>query len=127
MPWASFNHYICRSNRNVVKEMGGSLKVYENEQVGEMSQSCDRYCCYRKCRLDMVGGGRCTPAGCLCYESFFVEDQQNSQFFGAPASIVYPEDKLWYLLSSNETEQIQKAIIHHRKNPSDSIKMCKKE
>ena len=107
--------------------MGGSLKVYENEQVGEMSQSCDRYCCYRKCRLDMVGGGRCTPAGCLCYESFFVEDQQNSQFFGAPASIVYPEDKLWYLLSSNETEQIQKAIIHHRKNPSDSIKMCKKE
>ena len=65
--------YMSRRNYGEVKRMGGSVSVYDEN--GKIKTTCDKFCCYRKCRIEsMVGGGRCTLAGCVCYESFFVEN-----------------------------------------------------
>jgi hypothetical protein len=36
----------------------------------------------------LMGGGRCTKAGCVCYMAFFDYD-------GSPTSYYYPEDNIW--------------------------------
>ena len=99
----------------------------------------------------MVGGGRCTKAGCFCYESFFVglrasekkclTDPKSEKKclknvremigedpdFGKPTSIIVPQDNIWYELGSNETEQIKEATIRHFKQPNATQYMCEKE
>ena len=120
-------YHNIRSNHDGVKEMGGSLSVYENGPIRKMDITCDAYCCYRKCRLDMVGGGRCTAAGCLCYESFFIENPRDNETFGAPAAIVYPQDRIWYHLNYTETDQIKNAMRHYFRDPKATNYMCEKE
>ena len=107
--------------------MGGLVSVHNNNRVVKMNTSCDMYCCYRKCRLDMVGGGWCTKGGCVCYESFFIENEMDHETFGAPASIVYPEDRIWYQLSYKEKDQIRNATKIHLKNPRAISYMCEQE
>ena len=116
-----------RYNGADVAKMGGLISVYESNDILNTKGSCDKFCCYRKCRLDMIGGGRCTSAGCICYESFFIENDNNNETFGAPASIAYPEDRIWYMLNYTQTEQIQTAMRHYRTNPKSHNYMCKKE
>ena len=122
-----FNH-IIRPNYEDVKQMGGLVSVHNNDnRVIKMNTTCDQYCCYRSCRLDMVGGGRCTSGGCVCYESFFIERQMNHEIFGAPASMVYPEDAIWYQLSYKEQDQIRNATKRYLKNPRAISYMCEQE
>ena len=104
--------------------MGGLVSVHREKPVIKMNTTCDKYCCYRKCRLDGVGGGRCTSGGCACYESFFIESEMNSEAFGAPASILYPEDRIWYELGFREKDQIRNVTKVHRGNPRERFDMC---
>ena len=115
-------------NYNDIKEMGGQPSVhYQKPGKSEPIKSCDRFCCYRKCRMSMIGGGRCTSSGCICYESFFIENQENNMTFGAPVSIEQPEDKIWYFLNYTQTEQIQEAMRHYANHPDQPNYMCEKE
>ena len=108
--------------------MGGKPSVhYQKPGKSEPIEKCDRFCCYRQCRIDMIGGGRCTASGCVCYESFFIENQDNNMTFGSPVSIVHSDDKIWYMLNYTQTEQIQAAMRDYAKHPDQSNYMCEKE
>ena len=54
-----------------------------------------------------MGGGRCTKAGCLCYAGFFDYD-------GSPINTVYPEDNLWWSLTSAEQNEIRREMAKFR-------------
>lgn len=58
------------------------------QEIQEVVATCDRKYCYKSCRLMLVGSGRCTKAGCMCYHAFFNYD-------GSPANTVYQEDNIW--------------------------------
>ena len=72
-------------------------------QIQEVVATCDRSQCYKSCRLLLVGGGRCTKGGCMCYHSFFNYD-------GNPSYSNYPEDNIWYELTEPEKKQILDAM-----------------
>ncbi len=64
-----------------------------------MTAQCDKQYCYKSCRLQLLGGGRCTKAGCMCYHVAL-------DFEGRPVGRQYPEDDLWYSLSNFERREI---------------------
>ena len=63
--------------------------------------------CYYSCRLKLLGGGRCTVGGCMCYVGFFNAD-------GSPTISYYPEDGFWYTLSQKQKKTIQQKIALNR-------------
>ena len=63
--------------------------------------------CYYSCRLKLLGGGRCTIGGCMCYVGFFNAD-------GSPTVSYYPEDGFWYTLSEKQKKIIQQKIALNR-------------
>ena len=76
----------------------------------EVEASCERKNCYKSCRLMLLGGGRCTSAGCMCYHAFFDAE-------GKPTSQYYPEDSIWYELSTAEKREMADAMregVPHR-------------
>jgi len=71
--------------------------------VQDIVTTCERKSCYVNCRLNGLGGGRCTRGGCVCYAAFFDVN-------GAPtAPQAYPEDQIWYALTNEEQESIRHA------------------
>ena len=54
-----------------------------------------------------MGGGRCTKAGCMCYAGFFDYD-------GSPISSGFPEDNLWWSLTSAEQNEIRREMARFR-------------
>ena len=69
----------------------------------EILPSCERRQCYVNCRLKLLGGGRCSKGGCVCYAAFF-------DHTGAPTSRFYPEDNIWYELYEPEKDDIRRAM-----------------
>ena len=89
------------------------FQYYENPRyvdprfVPEVNVRCEPKNCYKICRLKLMGGGRCTKAGCLCYAGFFDYD-------GSPINTVYPEDNLWWSLTSAEQNEIRREMAKFR-------------
>jgi len=75
--------------------------------VQDVKASCEREYCYKSCRLALLGGGRCTPAGCLCYHSYFDAD-------GRPLVYRFPEDYTWHALKDVEKRRIVNAMRQGR-------------
>ena len=69
--------------------------------VQEVVSRCEPTKCYVGCRKSLLGGGRCTRGGCLCYAAFFNHD-------GAPTSVIYSEDQIWYSLPEAEQLEIKR-------------------
>ena len=40
-------------------------------RIHEVTATCNRRRCYKGCRLMLLGGGRCTAGGCMCYHAYF--------------------------------------------------------
>ena len=57
--------------------------------------------------MKLLGGGRCTKGGCMCYAGFFDHD-------GSPMSRIYPEDDFWFDLTSKEQRDIRTAMALFR-------------
>jgi len=72
---------------------------YYDGRIHEVKATCSRKSCYKSCRLMLLGGGRCTDAGCMCYHAYFDHE-------GTPISRVHPEDNIWWSLSSYERREI---------------------
>ncbi|XP_059091142.1 uncharacterized protein LOC131886761 isoform X2 [Tigriopus californicus] len=73
--------------------------------------SCERRYCYMSCRLRLLGGGRCTPGGCMCYFNHL-------DYNGAPGKRLYPDDNIWYELSTEEQSMILDVLREGRpRNP----------
>jgi len=68
--------------------------------IPQVRPNCQARRCYYFCRLKLLGGGRCTGGGCMCYAGFFAYD-------GSPLTRQYPEDDLWFDLTSDEQTQIR--------------------
>jgi len=77
--------------------------TYYDGRIHEVTATCNRRRCYKGCRLMLLGGGRCTAGGCMCYHAYF--DQE-----GSPISRVHPEDNLWFALSSYERSEVLDAM-----------------
>ena len=128
------NHKDIPRQDHTIKPVDTSHSQHDHHSIEEIAPYCDKFCCYRKCRLEMVGGGRChTKVGCICYESFFVENSNNPFLegqpinFGEPTSVIVPEDRIWYQLSTSETNQIKNATLRHFAQPNATQHMCEKE
>ena len=81
------------------QRIGEQLFVPEDNRIQEVVANCDKLYCYKACRLLLIGGGRCTKAGCLCYHAIF-------DVHGAPLNRYYTEDNIWYELEESEQKEI---------------------
>ena len=90
-----------------------NFQYYENPRyvdprfIPEVNVRCAPKNCYKICRLKLMGGGRCTKAGCMCYAGFFDYD-------GSPINTVYPEDNLWWSLTTAEQNEIRREMAKFR-------------
>lgn len=85
--------------------------------IQEVIASCDREYCYRSCRLSLLGGGRCTRAGCMCYHSYFDHD-------GQPLVHRYPEDYVWHSLDSEHRAEILQAMRMGAPRKPEPTQVC---
>ena len=81
---------FCSPNPSVAAagRRPGSGSPYDSFYGGvqEIVTQCEPKSCYVGCRMSLVGGGRCTRGGCLCYAAFFNAD-------GSPTAQIYPQDR----------------------------------
>ena len=68
--------------------------------VPSVRTACKPKMCYFKCRIKLLGGGRCTDGGCMCYVGFFNYD-------GSPVANYYPEDGYWWSLTELQRNAIR--------------------
>ena len=100
-----------------------NFQYYENPRyvdprfIPEVNVRCAPKNCYKICRLKLMGGGRCTKAGCMCYAGFFDYD-------GSPINTVYPEDNLWWSLTSAEQNEIRREMAKFRFEKSIFNALC---
>ena len=82
-------------------------RVFEPSYIPNVVATCRPERCYYTCRLKLLGGGRCTRGGCMCYVGFYNAD-------GSPTISYYPEDGFWYTLSKTQKKTIRQKIALNR-------------
>ena len=84
-----------------------TFQYIDPSTIPQVRPNCQARRCYYFCRLKLLGGGRCTGGGCMCYAGFFAYD-------GSPLTRQYPEDDLWFDLTSDEQTQIRTEMARFR-------------
>jgi len=98
-------NYRSTQPRRTVNRYGGIGSYYGGNPAQMLAnvhvnkQQCEPTRCYVGCRKGLLGGGRCTRAGCLCYAAYFNDD-------GSPISFQYPQDRIWYSLPYHVKQDI---------------------
>lgn len=83
------------------------MQNHPERNLINVEAKCERQYCYMSCRMRLLGGGRCTPGGCMCYFNHLT-------YNGAPARRLYPDDNIWYELSSEEQGMIMDVLREGR-------------
>eukprot|EP00095_Tigriopus_kingsejongensis_P003299 snap_masked-scaffold355_size198070-processed-gene-0.14 protein:Tk03299 transcript:snap_masked-scaffold355_size198070-processed-gene-0.14-mRNA-1 annotation:"MULTISPECIES: hypothetical protein" len=82
----------------------------QRQPITQILATCERRDCYISCRLNLLGGGRCTSGGCMCYFNYLNYD-------GAPMQARYPDDNIWYELDSDDKAMILDAMREGKRGP----------
>ena len=93
--------YQPQPQPQLVNNYGGYRQPPQRYQrpIQEVTANCDRRFCYFNCRLMLLGGGRCTKGGCMCYVTAL-------DYMGVPQGNRYAEDNIWYELTELERRLI---------------------